>query len=114
MKKIFLLLILLFPLKSFAVPTEFANVIVLDKITAITQKYKMKVGEKYAVDNLDITVEKCEKTPPEDTPESAIFITIVELENDYKELFKGWMFASNPSINSLEHAIYDVWLMSCE
>lgn len=28
-------------------------------------------------------------------------------------LFTGWMFASSPAINALEHPVYDVWVIDC-
>jgi len=29
-------------------------------------------------------------------------------------LFSGWMFASSPAINALEHPVYDVWVIDCK
>lgn len=29
-------------------------------------------------------------------------------------VFKGWMFASTPSLNALEHPTYDVWVIDCK
>ena len=29
-------------------------------------------------------------------------------------IFRGWMFASSPALNPLEHAVYDVWVIDCE
>jgi hypothetical protein len=29
-------------------------------------------------------------------------------------LFSGWMFASSPALNALEHPVYDVWLLDCK
>jgi len=28
-------------------------------------------------------------------------------------IFRGWMFASSPALNPLEHPVYDVWVISC-
>ena len=30
------------------------------------------------------------------------------------EVFKGWMFASSPSLNGLEHPVYDVLVLDCK
>jgi hypothetical protein len=30
-----------------------------------------------------------------------------------RPLFKGWMFASSPSVNAMEHPTYDVWVINC-
>lgn len=29
-------------------------------------------------------------------------------------IFRGWMFASSPALNALEHAVYDVWVIDCK
>ena len=28
-------------------------------------------------------------------------------------VFRGWMFASSPALNPLEHPVYDVWVIDC-
>ena len=30
------------------------------------------------------------------------------------KVFSGWMFASSPGLNPLEHAVYDVWVIDCQ
>ena len=27
--------------------------------------------------------------------------------------FSGWMFASSPGLNALEHPVYDIWVIAC-
>ncbi len=34
-------------------------------------------------------------------------------KNDQVFVFNGWTFASSPTLRSLDHAIYDLWLMGC-
>ena len=29
-------------------------------------------------------------------------------------IFKGWIFASSPALNAMEHPVYDVSLISCK
>ena len=87
----------------------------LDKVTAQSRTAEIAVGETFAFKNLDIHVKMCDKTPPEDKPESAAFLSIAEIRTDMSiDVFDGWMFASNPSINSLENAVYDVWVVDCK
>lgn len=33
---------------------------------------------------------------------------------DGENIFRGWMFASSPALNSLEHPVYDVWVIDCK
>jgi hypothetical protein len=30
-----------------------------------------------------------------------------------ENIFRGWMFASSPALNGLEHPVYDVWVIDC-
>ena len=58
-----------------------------------------------------------DKTPtPEETPESAAFIDVWEVRpgEAAASMFRGWMFASSPALNALEHPVYDVWVLGCE
>jgi hypothetical protein len=33
---------------------------------------------------------------------------------DPDRIFSGWMFASSPGLNPLEHSVYDVWVIGCK
>ena len=117
MKKAIFLLLLTYLYSTTAVAELKDNAILmlLDKVTAQSRTIYAPVGETFAFESLDIRVERCDKTPPEDKPESGAFLKITEIKNDtLKIIFEGWMFASNPSINSLEHAVYDVWVVDCK
>jgi hypothetical protein len=87
----------------------------LDKVTARVSPIEMHVDEPGRFGSLEITVRSCHKAPPEDPPESAAFLEIRELRPGESpvELFSGWMFASSPAFSTLEHAVYDVWVIDC-
>ena len=83
----------------------------LDKTTGRTSFLTVKVGTPFAFGDLSILVERCMKRPPEETPENSAFITITEKDN---EIFRGWMFSSNPALSAMEHPVYDVWVVECK
>lgn len=87
----------------------------LDKITARVSTFTVKMGETARYGTLNIVVRACRKRPPTETPESAAFLEIEEQNpgEPLISLFNGWMFASSPSLNALEHPVYDVWLLDC-
>jgi hypothetical protein len=88
----------------------------LDKITARISTFEAPVNEPARFGSLEITVRRCQKTPPEEPPESAAFLEIVDVRPDSPEvlLFSGWMFASSPAVSALEHPVYDVWVIDCK
>ena len=86
----------------------------LHKVTAKIRPLELRLDEPVEIDDLRITMHDCLSTPPEEPPETKVFLTILENKNgEEKRLFNGWMFASSPGINALEHAVYDLWPKAC-
>ena len=87
----------------------------LDKVTARVSTITMTIGEVVRFGTLEIAVGHCDKRPPEDTPESAVFVESRQVRpgETSVSLFNGWMFASSPALNALEHPVYDVWALDC-
>ncbi len=87
----------------------------LDKVTARVTTLEANLGDVVRFGTLEIIVRTCDKRPPEETPESAAFLDVweVRLGEAALGLFRGWMFASSPGLNALEHPVYDVWLKDC-
>lgn len=116
-----------------ATPAYAANIVgdkvvlrALDKVTATTEDYTVKVGESLRYGSLDIKVRHCEKRPPEETPETYAFLQILDGrqtanpnmdgtggESKAAKLFSGWMFASSPALSALDHPVYDIWVIDC-
>ncbi len=88
----------------------------LDKITARISTFEAPLGETVRFGSLQIVARACDKKPPEEPPESAAFLEIVDVRPDSPEvaLFTGWMFASSPAVSALEHPVYDVWVVDCK
>ncbi len=87
----------------------------LDKITARISTINVAVGQTVAFGSLQITVKACDKHPPEETPESAAFLQVVEQKPGEAPVtrFSGWMFASSPALSAMEHPVYDLWVLDC-
>jgi hypothetical protein len=88
----------------------------LDKISARVTKFAVPFGQAVAFGTLSISVTDCRRTPPEEEPETAAFLDIEERLPGgavTQKLFHGWMFASSPALNPLEHPVYDLWVLDC-
>lgn len=87
----------------------------LDKVTARISTFEISLEEEVVFGTLRIRLRACDRTPPEDPPESAAFLEIIEVRPDERPetLFTGWMFASSPALSALEHPVYDVWVKEC-
>ena len=87
----------------------------LDKITARISTFDAPLDEPVRFGSLEIVARTCHKTPPEEPPERAAFLEVVDVRPDSPAvpLFTGWMFASSPALSALEHPVYDVWVIDC-
>ncbi len=87
----------------------------LDKVTARISEIHVPLGVAVRFGTLEITAHRCLKRPPEETPESSALLEIREVRagEGPRVLFRGWMFASSPALNALEHPVYDVWVKDC-
>jgi hypothetical protein len=88
----------------------------LDKITgrAFDIAAPLNVPVKFAT--LTITARYCYSTPQSETPETAAFVQIDDARQDKpaKRIFSGWMYASSPGLNAVQHPLYDVWAIFCK
>ncbi len=92
----------------------------LDKVTATTEDYTVKVGDALTYGSLTVNVKHCEKRPPEDIPETYAFLQVDDKKldgkgqnGDLERIFSGWMMASKPAVSALDHGVYDIWVLDC-
>jgi len=92
----------------------------LDKVTATTEDFTVKVGDNLEYGSLRVEIKRCEKKPPEEIPATWAFVQIFDKRLDGEgvevggdKVFSGWMLAERPAISALEHPVYDVWVLDC-
>jgi hypothetical protein len=87
----------------------------LDKVTTRSATLEAPIGEPIRFRTLTITARVCDKKPPEEQPEAAAFLDIVEMREGMpaRDVFRGWMFASSPGLSPMQHPVYDVWVIDC-
>ena len=98
------------------IPTDIAVLRGLDKVTGRISTFSIPVGKVGQFGKTFIAPEACYTHPPEEFPENSAFLYVFEksLKGENIELFKGWMFSSEPALSSMEHPVYDVWLIECK
>jgi len=98
-----------------------ATIGLLNKRNDISQDLTMKPGESRRVGNVVVKLEACEKTAPwEYDPEEGAFVQVYVQERPnvsspltWHKIFSGWLFKNAPSVNVVEHPVYDVWVKAC-
>ena len=103
------------------VKDRIATIGLLNKRNNLTQNLVMKTGEARRVGNVVVRLATCEKTLPwENPPEIGAFVQVYVEERAragqplaWNKVFSGWLFRNAPSLNVMEHPVYDVWVKDC-
>jgi len=95
----------------------YINIKALDKITAKTLDIKLGIGEKKYFGSLEIKGLKCQLSENNGFSDAVAYLQVKDLDskdNNQVFLFNGWTFASSPTLESIDHPIYDLWITGCE
>jgi hypothetical protein len=85
----------------------------LDKISG--ESADLRLGPGLAETRGRLTVVMSECRVPADNPASDAFAHLTVTDSRASvPVFTGWMIASSPALNALDHARYDVWLLGCD
>ena len=98
-----------------------ATIGLLNKRNNVSRDFEMKPGKAVRVGDVVIRMEACEKTAPWEMPqEEGAFVQVFvrerrgnESEPSWQKVFSGWLFRNSPSLNVVEHPVYDVWVNKC-
>jgi len=94
----------------------------LNKRNGLTQDLELRPGQSVRIGRAVVRLRACERTAPwELTPEQGAFVQLLVNErppnrpgeDQWRRVFSGWLFRESPSLNVVEHPIYDVWVKSC-
>lgn len=93
----------------------------LNKRTNFTQDVVLKTGEAKRIGNVTVKLATCERSLPwESPPETGAFVQVFVEERaaadqplQWRKVFSGWLFKNSPSLNVVEHPVYDVWVKDC-
>jgi hypothetical protein len=93
----------------------------LNKRNNISREIELRPGEQRRIGDVVVRLSACERTAPwEEPPETGAFVQVVVQERrdadadpEWHRIFSGWLFRNSPSLNVVEHPIYDVWVKDC-
>ncbi len=92
----------------------------VDKVTAENVRFDAPLGKAIRYKGLIYLVKACETAAPdEQAPDVIAYVQVRTTPTDgpnpvaSKQVFQGWMFASSPGLNPLQHPVYDAWVVAC-
>lgn len=95
-----------------------ATIGLLNKRNNVSQDLTMKPGETRRIGDVIVALKACERTAPWEMPqETGAFVQVFVRGRGqgagFPNVFSGWLFRQSPSLNVVEHPVYDVWVKDC-
>ena len=89
---------------------------ILNKRNGITRDIRVKPGQSVRLNNAIVRLRACETTAPWESEKltgAFIQLDVQQPDSSWKRFFSGWVYKESPSLNVVEHPVYDVWPKSC-
>ncbi|MBD3678624.1 MAG: DUF2155 domain-containing protein [Rhodobacteraceae bacterium] len=84
----------------------------LDRTASEVRDIALAVGQTASFGTLRVTLSDC-RYPVDNPAGDAFALLTIKAEGLEEAVFEGWMVASSPALNPLEHPRYDVWPIRC-
>ncbi|WP_086619112.1 DUF2155 domain-containing protein [Erythrobacter tepidarius] len=89
----------------------------LNKRNNVSEEITLKPGEAREIGPVIIRLSACERTAPWELPQEVGAFVQVDIRERgaerHRRVFSGWLFRESPSLNVVEHPVYDVWVKNC-
>lgn len=104
------------PAGTTPMPERVAVLGLLNKRNGISRDLTLKPGQAVRVKDVIVRLRACERTPPWEIDQLTGAFVQVEVQQPgggWRRVFSGWLYKESPSLNVVEHPVYDVWPKSC-
>jgi len=88
----------------------------LNKRNGLWRDLRMKPGQALRVGDVIVRLRACEQTAPwepEQLTGAFVQLDIRGADDSWRRVFSGWLYKETPSLNMVEHPVYDVWAKAC-
>jgi hypothetical protein len=89
----------------------------LNKRNGISREIKLKPGQAIRAGDVIVRLRACETAAPWEVQKLTGAFVQLDVRNpqgQFQRVFSGWIYKETPSLNVVEHSVYDVWPKSCE
>jgi hypothetical protein len=88
----------------------------LNKRNGLSRDLELKPGQAVRVGDVIVRLRACETSAPWEVQKLTGAFVQLDVRNPrglFQRVFSGWLYKETPSLNVVEHPIYDVWPKSC-
>lgn len=85
----------------------------LDKTGGTISDIELATGETVQFGRLTVTLGEC-RFPSGNPSGDAYAYLVIRSDTSERPIFEGWMIASSPALNALDHPRYDLWVIRCK
>jgi hypothetical protein len=93
-----------------------ATLRLLNKRNGQWREFTLRPGQAARSGDVIVRLRACETAAPWEVQQltgAFVQLDVRNREGRYQRVFSGWLYRETPSLNVIEHPIYDVWPMSC-
>ena len=97
-------------------PERVAVLGLLNKRNGLSRELTLRPGQAMRVGDAIVRLRACETAAPWEVQRLTGAFVQLDVRNPqgrYQRVFSGWLYKETPSLNVVEHPIYDVWPKSC-
>lgn len=90
---------------------------ILNKRNGLSRDLNLKPGQGVRIGDLVVKLKACETTADWEADKlTGAFVQVMVKHttgDKWRKVFSGWLFKETPSLNVVEHPVYDVWAKAC-
>ncbi len=89
----------------------------LNKRNGLSRDLTLRPGQAIRIGDAIVRLRACETSAPWEVQTltgAFVQLDVRNTQDRYQRIFSGWLYKETPSLNVVEHPIYDVWPKSCE
>ena len=93
-----------------------AVIALLNKRNGIVRDFTLKPGQAVRVKDVVVRLRACDSTAPWETERltgAFLQLDVQRPDKRWYRVFSGWVYKESPSLNVVEHPVYDAWVRSC-
>jgi hypothetical protein len=93
-----------------------ATIAILNKRNGLSRDLRMRPGDRIRIGDAVVRLQACDQTEPWEAEQlTGAFVQLIARgsKDKWQKVFSGWLYKETPSLNVVQHPIFDVWVKDC-